>query len=476
MHEIYVKEVDVMEKKKFLYQWIRGKSLNPATLFIVLGLLFGSLILMYTALLRAEKNWDIQLHTVTGDAEVLKGLKISGSVGDYRKFALDFTIVDSKSTQKLYRSESAINLHNFESNKGNWDRLYTERAQYEMSFMGSAANIAISRRMYDKNYTYSDYSRIDFPTGYYGKAAEISAEQKAARENIEYAAGLSGTGSSNSGSASASAQQDASNGISININSYTPAMQELDGRLYFIIPKVKNCSGNSGLYTIDRFDTVQSRNTGYRKLADIPLDGGEDEMIVLGKIDNELCLIRYNDRGLALQPFDMEKQAFGQEVLDENVETKDKKRYSFGIYQVFSGKEYLHVVFPGNEGYDIYTYSFKEGLHRQSRLSYYGKDSDHRSSIEQIHYYNNRLYILEKQVVWPTEVVNYSNVSINPYEYIFLYAYAPDGQMVYKGELDAGVNDDNLRYKKYNERLVYSSRKGFVPRKYSKISLSAYEF
>lgn len=471
--------VEVGGNGNMLHKFTRLQSLNTKVLFIVTAILLTLSASMYAVLSWAEKSWDIRLNTVAGDADVLKGLKISGTVLDADKFVLDFTRVNSKSTQKLDKSKNTMNLHAFRNNKGNWDRLYTEIAQYEMSFMGSAANIAISRRLNNKNNVPTGYSRIEFPTGYYGKPAEISPEQKAARENIEYAAGLTSTAPTNSASAanSASAQQDSSDGISINVNSYTPIMQEIDGKLYFIIPKVKKCSGNSGLYVIDNFDSSQTQNAGYRKLVDIPLDGGENEMIALGKFDGGLYLIRYNDRGLALQPYNMEKQAFEQEVLDENVISKDNKSYSLGIFEVFSNAEYLNVVFPGTRGYDIYTYSFKEGLHRQAKLSDYVKDKDNHSSIEQIYYYNNLLYILEKQVVWHMVDMNYSNVSANPDEYIFLYAYNSDGQMVYKGELDAGVNDDNLRYKKYNERLVNSSRTGSVPwRRYSDVRLSTYEF
>ncbi len=465
--------VEVGGNGNMLHKFTRLKSLNTKVLFIVIAILLILSTSMYTVLSCAEKSWDIRLNTVAGDVDVLKGLKISGTVLDADKFVLDFTMVNSKSTQKLDKSKDTMNLHAFRNNKGSWDRLYTEIAQYEMSFMGSAANIAISRRMNNKNNVPTGYSRIEFPTGYYGKAAEISSEQKAARENIEYAAALTSTAPTNS----ASAQQDSSDGISINVNSYTPIMQEIDGKLYFIIPKVKKCSGNSGLYVIDNFDSSQTQNAGYRKLVDIPLDGGENEMIALGKIDGGLYLIRYNDRGLALQLYNMEKQAFEQEVLDENVISKDNKSYSLGIFEVFSNSEYLNVVFPGTGGYDIYTYSFKEGLRRQSKLSNYGRDRDNHSSIEQIYYYNNLLYIMEKQVVWHMADMNDSNVSANPDEYIFLYAYDSDGQMVYKGELDAGVNDDNLRYKKYNERLVNSSRTGSVPeRRYLEVRLGAYEF
>ena len=450
-----------MDQERFILQeqskdknCFKFNRLSTKILYGTIALLFALFAVIYSVLLNEENNWDIQMNTLEGDPGVLKDLKIEGVILDYSEYIIKFEIEGEKLTQSMERSKKAINEYIFNNFSTRWDHLNTQTAQYDLGFEEDATSFFISRRLKDNNNIARVFSYIQLRTSYTKNATAVEDSHNFPDNYYETTEHYGTTENYYE------TNETKKGGITINVTPYTPVMQEVDGKLYFIIPKVQEYGGDSGLYVVDHFDPFRE-NQSYRKLADIPLNGGENELITLTKVNETLCLIRYNDNGLILQAFNWGTQAFEQPYTDKDVVLEDPDAFESGIQYVFSNDAFINVVFMGGNGYNIYTYSLENEVKRQTQLFGLENDSDNPTTLKQIFYHNNMLYIVQKLMTFPRDII-LINISSPPEEHTFIRAYDTEGKLCYLGELDSFVNDDLIRYKKYNQRLQ-NTQNFYVP-------------
>lgn len=395
-----------------MLKFIRRNLYIIASLLIVL--VFS---LSYIFLHSVKTSNNIYMSKLSGDENVLKDIEISGIIQDeYSGVAFKFN--DREVNQKFlyykYRQDHLENRANF--------------INYSSSRFGGNGLIKLSSGIYRLGYGY-DYQYDG--TGVYltkytdkdviGKKV-VEGDVRCVNHKLQH-------------------------------RYRTRFVEELNRKIYFVIPTCNLCYGKSGIYEVSDFsklkdtDETASEEKGYRKLADIDLEEGKITVNGMYLVGDNLCLILIDNKKMKVKAYNLKEEKFLQPF---EIKLKHKDAYNFIQVTGYINGNNLSLLID-----NVYTLNISDEISLVSEIdiSYIrekvgGSKSNYcyaaRSSndyIVDMTYKNDKLYIVYNNDL-PIMVPKTPDKTRG--KYLELFVYDKLGSMVFHGKIETSVMDDYM--------------------------------
>jgi hypothetical protein len=370
-----------------------------------------------------KDNGNLYIKTIQGDKSVLKDVEIRGTLHDSYT-GIEFSLRDGKVSQRF---------------------------NYFNSFMDSRPYMVIANKdvLWSGNNEY--YTSIWSGRNGQSEIAVRVARNTLGKRKSPYKIINTGLTSSNHVPSLGS------------VENITILIEEIDEKLYLIIPTDESFRGKSGIYEISYWPTG-SEDTGYRKLVDIDLEDGKVEVKGMLRVDNKLCIVMIKDNKPLIQYFDLASKELSQPLEIE--------------HEIFH-QGVIHLYIAGVHSYDNYfILSVDKG--EQSQRAYIIDVSNEpflvnsidvkvprRGEMVDMIYKNNMLYVAAIGFDF-VDIREPITTTIGPVFNIDLAAYDNNGDLKFLGTIESDINDDVLWQR---NRYKTSGDSYYESRHYGKIKL-----
>ena len=379
------------------------KEFIKKNIFILVSFLtLSALALSYIFLNSLKGNTNFYIKTLSGDKSVLENLEISGILQDSYggvNFKLMKGKVDKEFTYYNDRQDFWQHLTKGKNNKvGNL--MVVKDADYRIS-VNRGNNNESTVEIYRLFRKFTSKAEIEY--------LQLKGDFSTSKDYNYY----------------------------LNSLAHMRFVDEIEGKVYLVIPTDETFRGKSGLYEITKFskDQFNQDRGDYRKLADIDLEGGKVKVLGMVAVKDNLCVFLRKQSEIVLRVFNLEKETLlpASEVVLQD----------FFLEGIYSHDNYLIINQAYGEAQNrisVINVSDTVSLVTKVDRQVIGSERVNSDMI----YKNGKLYTIRERMMYPEENQDLSfNPSIRKLRFsLDLEVYSKNGNVLFSGSLESDAIDD----------------------------------